>query len=366
MLQRCSPFCSKRRPVVMKQLRRFRYTLTFLLLFLAWTWLRPEPDQEVYQLQGQTMGTTYSVRLWQFPDSPGREEFAAGIQEQLDRLDKELMSLYAEDSQVSRFNRAVTGEWFPVADEVIDVIEVAEQVSELSGGAFDITVEPLVQRWGFAEQPGAASEGQLPTQAELEELRVQVDYRQLEWRRDPAALRKRAPLRIDLGGVAKGYAVDVLAGYFDSLGLGSYFIEIGGEIRLRGSRPDGGQWVPAIERPSQGREVQAVIDPQGEPIALAGSGDYRNFFVADGRRYSHEIDPQTGRPVDGELAAVYVISESAVLADALTTAFMAMGLSEARELAIANDMAAYFIYRQADRETLADDMTPAFAGYIER
>ncbi|MGM0633944.1 MAG: FAD:protein FMN transferase, partial [Pseudomonadota bacterium] len=237
----------------MKLLKRFRYTLIFLILFLAWTWLGPDADREVYQLQGQTMGTTYSIRLWQFPDSPGREEFAARIQEQLDRLDRELMSLYADESQVSRFNRAVTEEWFPVADEVIDVIDVAEQVSELSGGAFDITVEPLVQRWGFAEQPGASSQGQLPTEAELEELRVQVDYRQLEWRRDPAALRKRAPLRIDLGGVAKGYAVDVVADYFDSLGLGSYFIEIGGEIRLRGGRPDGEQWMPAIERPSGGR-----------------------------------------------------------------------------------------------------------------
>lgn len=351
----------------MHLIRRFRYTLIFLGLFLAWVWLRPDSEPTVYQLQGQTMGTTYSVRLWAFPETPDRETFASRIQEQLDRLDRELMSLYAEESQISRFNRAEPGEWFAVADEVIDVVSVAQQVSELSGGVFDITVAPLVQRWGFAETPGAAGQGAVPPASELDRLREQVDYRQLEWRRSPPALRKRAPLRVDLGGVAKGYAVDVLAGYFDSLGLDSYFIEIGGEIRLNGTRPDGGQWVPAIERPGTGREVQAIIDPGGEPLALAGSGDYRNFFVADGQRYSHEIDPRTGRPVDGSLTAVYVISDTAVMADALSTAFMAMGLADAGRLAEDRDIAAFFIYRAENGDDiLQDHMTPAFAGYLER
>lgn len=351
----------------MHLIRRYRYTLTFLALFLAWLWLRPDPEPTVYQLQGQTMGTTYSIRLWEFPESPDQEAFAAHIQEQLDRLDRELMSLYAEDSQISRFNRSEPGEWFAVADEIVDVIRVSEQVSELSGGVFDVTVAPLVQRWGFAETPGAADQGVLPTDSELERLRSRVDYRQLEWRRSPPALRKRAPLGVDLGGVAKGYAVDVLAGYFDSLGLDSYFIEIGGEIRLRGSRPDGGQWVPAIERPGGGREVQAVLDPGGQPLALAGSGDYRNFFMADGQRYSHEIDPRTGRPVEGGLTAVYVISDTTVMADALSTAFMAMGFEEASRLAADRNLAAFFIYRAENGDgILKDHMTPAFAGYLER
>lgn len=352
---------------MMHLLSRFRYTLVFLGVFLAWIWLRPDPEPTVYQLQGRTMGTTYSIRLWEFPDSPDQEAFARRIQEQLDRLDRELMSLYAEESQVSRFNRTGTDEWFPVAEEVIDVVSVAEQVSELSGGVFDITVAPLVQRWGFAETAGAAGQGQLPEQGELDLLRQQVDYRQLEWRRSPPGLRKHAPLEIDLGGVAKGYAVDVLADYFDSLELDSYFIEIGGEIRLKGTRADGGQWVPAIERPTAGREVHAVIDPRDQPLALAGSGDYRNFFMVDDRRYSHEIDPRTGSPVQGNLAAAYVISDTAVMADALSTAFMALGLEEARSLARSEELAAYFIYRQeGDDDTLLDDMTPAFAGYLER
>lgn len=351
----------------MHLIRRFRYTLTFLALFLAWVWLRPDPEPAVYRLQGQTMGTTYSLQLWEFPQTPDREIFASRIQQQLDRLDKELMSLYAEDSQLSRFNRAEPGEWFPVADEIIDVIRVSEQVSELSGGVFDVTVAPLVQRWGFAGTPGAADQGALPPDSELERLRSQVDYRQLEWRRSPPALRKRAPLRVDLGGVAKGYAVDVLAEYFDSLELDSYFIEIGGEIRLKGTRADGGQWVPAIERPAAGRQVQAIIDPGGQPLALAGSGDYRNFFMVDGRRYSHEIDPRTGRPVEGALAAVYVISDTAVKADALSTAFMAMGFDEARRLAGEKDLAAFFIYRSENGgDDLQDHVTPAFAGYLER
>lgn len=356
---------------MMNLIRRFRYTLTFLAVFLLGMWLWPEPPATLYELQGQTMGTTYSIRLWQFPGDPGQEAFAGQIQQRLDRLDRELMSLYAEDSQISRFNRSPPGEWFEVAGEVIDVIAVAEQVSELSDGSFDVTVAPLVERWGFAAQPGAAGQGTLPPDNELEQLRRQVDYRQLQWRRSPPALRKQVPLRVDLGGVAKGYAVDVLAEYFDSLGLGSYFIEIGGEIRLQGTRPGGDQWVPAIERPASGREVQAIIDTQGRPLALAGSGDYRNFFMVDGRRYSHEIDPRTGRPVSGSLSAVYVISDTAVMADALSTAFMAMGLEEARELAMSRGIAAYFIHRAeadiaGDEESLREIMTPAFAGYLER
>lgn len=349
----------------MHYLKRFRYTLIFLGLFFAWVLLRPDPAQQLYQLTGQTMGTSYQVQLWEFPDDIDSEVFAQEIDERLQRVDREQFSIYASESEISRFNEAQPGQWFPVSMEVASVIQTAQEISALSGGYFDITVAPLVQRWGFGSQ--AVTEGELvPYEGEIAILQRQVDYRQLEVRQSPPALRKRSALEIDLGGIAKGYGTDVVADYFDSLGMENYFIEVGGELRVRGLRHDGNSWVPAIERPVSGqRQVHAVLNSRGEAMALAGSGDYRNYFVADGQRFSHEIDPFTGRPVVDRLAAVYVITDTAKMADALTTAFMAMGLERGIALAEQEGIAAYFIYREEEEERFAEHVTDSFARYVE-
>ncbi len=349
-------------------LRRFRYTLILLALFGAWIVLRPDGDAPLYELAGNTMGTGYRVQLASLPDSIERQAFAREIQSRLDRLDRELMSIYAPDSQISRFNRADVGEFFPVAEEVARVVQQALAYSELTAGHFDITVAPLVELWGFGDQPPQGRElARIPSEEEIASRRRQVDYRNLEVSREPPGLTKTAELSVDLGGIAKGYAADALAGYFDSLGLESYFIEIGGELRIRGRKPGGENWVPAIERPEAGtREVFDVIIARGESIGVAGSGDYRNYFMADGERYSHEIDPFSGRPVQNSLAAVYVIAPTAMEADALTTAFMAMGGERGRTLAEQENIAAYFIERSDGEQTFETMVTPAFEQYLEQ
>ncbi|MEX2335477.1 MAG: FAD:protein FMN transferase, partial [Pseudohongiella sp.] len=337
----------------------------FLALFLAWMWLRPEATDQVYQLSGNTMGTGYTVLVTRFPDEVPDNELAEGIEQRLHRIDRELMSTYAPESELSRFNRAPVGQWMDISPELADVMAQAQAVSDLTGGYFDVTVGPLVDRWGFGPLQEMADSSRIPTDAEIEQLRERVGYRHLEVNQQPPQLRKLHDVRVDLSGVAKGYGTDVIADYLESVGLDSYFIEIGGELRVRGVKPDGSSWVPAIERPTQGApEVHDIIVHDGQSIAVAGSGDYRNYFEQDGVRFSHEIDPFTGRPISHDLAAVYVITDTAAMADAWSTAFMVMGAERSEALAQRLDLAAYFITKRNDGEGFDSRFTPQFARYL--
>jgi FAD:protein FMN transferase len=347
-------------------LARYSFTLGFLALFFLWLWLRPQPPTQIYQLSGATMGTTYNILVAGFPDTISDNELAQGIEQRLYRLDRELMSTYAPDSELSRFNRSEPGEWVDVAPELAFVVAQALEFSELTAGSFDVTVGPLVDRWGFGPTPeGSLSWTRIPTEDELQALKDQIGYQYLQVRLQPPQLRKLKAVRVDLSGIAKGYGADVIADYFDSVGQESYFIEIGGELRIRGLKPDGSPWVPALERPGEGTRVQAVIKTNGQPLALAGSGDYRNYFVENGQRFSHEIDPFSGRPISHNLAAVYVIADTATTADALTTAFIVMGLERSLALAERIGLAAYFIVKSEGPDEFEIFMSSHFAPFLE-
>jgi len=350
----------------LKYLRRYSFTLAFLALFLAWMWLRPDAPAQVYQLDGETMGTRYSVLVTRFPETISDNELAQGIEQRLYRIDRELMSTYAPDSELSRFNRAAVGTWMDISPELADVMTQAQAISELTDGFFDVTVGPLVDRWGFGPVQDMAGSPRIPTDAEISQLQARTGYRYLEVSLQPPRLKKLHDVRVDLSGIAKGYGTDVIADYLDSVGLDSYFIEIGGELRIRGSKPDGSSWVPAIERPTSGApEVHDIIALDGQSIAVAGSGDYRNYFEQDGVRFSHEIDPFTGRPITHDLAAVYVITDTATTADALATAFMVMGADKAYQLSLRLDLAAYFISKRSAGDGFDSRYTPRFADYLE-
>jgi FAD:protein FMN transferase len=348
-------------------LGRYSYTLAFLVLFFLWLWLRPEAPAQVYQLDGSTMGTRYQVLIAGFPESVSDQELAEGIEQRLHRLDRELMSTYAPESELSRFNRIQPGQWVDVSPELAYVVERSLHFSELTGGYFDVTVGPLVDRWGFGpDQQGALNWTRIPEQVEISRLQSLVSFQALQVSQQPPRLRKDKAVQIDLSGIAKGYAADVIADYFDSVGQHSYFIEIGGELRIKGRKPDGSAWVPAIEKPEDGvPEIWAVLNTHGESLAIAGSGDYRNYFEQDGVRYSHEIDPFTGRPVTHQLAAVNVIAEDALTADALATAFMVMGESRSAALAEQHGLAAYFIVKSPDGDGFEARYTSRFAHYLE-
>lgn len=350
--------------------RRYGLSILFVLLLLGLWLSRSQPESVIHELSGATMGTSYSVKLLELPSALSPEALAEQITALLHKLDREQMSTYAADSELSRFNRSNAGESFPVSADLANVVQLAQEISELTDGHFDITVGPLVNRWGFGPRnfntPNLDA-SRIPSDAELHSLLQQVGYQKLEVSLSPPALRKRVPVYVDLSGIAKGYAVDKIADYLDSLQLQSYFIEIGGELRIKGLKPDGESWIPAIERPvDTAPQVFTVFYSHGESIAVAGSGDYRNYFEQNGVRYSHEINPHTGKPAMHTLAAVYVIAETAARADALATAFMVMGEEEAFTLAQDIGLAAYFISYGSAEEEFSARYTDNFTHYLQK
>lgn len=346
-------------------LRRHGLTLVLIAIVGAGLLLQRQPDPvidgSIHELTGRTMGTTYSVKLVDMPQQVSAQELADAIGAALNRLDRELMSTYSPDSELSRLNRAPINTVLPLSAEMADVLAVARQVSERTDGAFDVTVGPLVNRWGFGPQ----AVDDTPSQLEIDALLARVGYQKLQLDVQAGTLTKAADVYIDLSGIAKGYAVDQVAGLLDALDVASYFIEVGGELRIKGFKPGNESWVPAIEKPVDGApEVYEIFYARGEAIAVAGSGDYRNYFEMDDVRYSHEIDPVTGRPVLHNLAAVYVIAPSAAVADAWATAFMVMGAEKGYELAEQEQMAVYFITRSDDGDGFDQRYTTGFEHYL--
>lgn len=340
--------------------RRHAFSITFLVILFGFVFF-PGGSDELESFSGFTMGTTFQVQLPEIPTGMDRESLLEEIGELLQRLDRDIFSTYASNSELSRLNRHAVGTPVLVSDEMLDVLLMAREISGLSNGAFDVTVGPLVNLWGFG--PEINVQELVPPDTAIEQAMENVGYQHLLIEASSSRVRKTREIYIDLSAIAKGYAVDQLAEYLDQLGAESYFLEIGGELKIKGLKPGGESWVPAIEAPvDQASRVYEIFYNRGDTLAVAGSGDYRNYFEHDGVRYSHEIDPRDGRPIDHNLAAAYVIDESAARADALATAYMILGLEQARILAANNGQAAYFIYKE--EEGFADYVTPAFRRYL--
>lgn len=313
-------------------------------------------DRPEAHITGETMGTTYSVRIVDPAGGSAVEEITLSIQRALEDVNRR-MSTWREDSEVSLFNAAAPAEWFPVSEDTAALVAMASAVSRMSGGAFDITVGPVVDLWGFGPDPVRVVP---PADAEIEAVMAGVGYEFVESREEPPALRRGgAAVAIDLSAIAKGHAVDRVAAVLDQAGMTDYLIEVGGELRVRGHNRRGQRWTVAVEDPlAAGRAVHRVLNVTD--TAVATSGDYRNFFEYEGIRYSHTIDPRTGRPVSHELVSVTVLDESAALADALATALLVLGPEAGGELATRADIAAYFIVGSGDG--VMARWTPAFAG----
>lgn len=305
-------------------------------------------------LSGPTMGTTYSVKVAAPPAGIDSNAVRVVIDEVLARIDLD-MSGYRDDSTLSRFNASTSTDWFEVSPDMAKVVSESLQVSELSHGALDITVAPLVNLWGMGP---AGEQAQLPSDAEVQKTLARTGYKKLQVRMSPAALRKQIPeLTIDLNAVAPGYAVDLLASRLASMGIENFMIDIGGEVRARGLNGKGQVWRIAVERP---------VDAQEEPYAMVRldnlsvttSGEYRHYIVRDGHRYSHTIDPRTGRPVEHDLASVVVATGTALQADAWATALNVLGSEAGYTLARERNMAAMFIV--AADGGLRNEMTEPF------
>ena len=284
------------------------------------------------------MGTQYSLQLVTADPDAG---LAADIEATLDGVEA-LMSTYREDSIVSRFNNSRDTDWFSVPKPLCEVVAEAIDISVQSDGAFDITLSPLVDLWGFG--PGGGNR-QPPSRDSIDALLDATGYDKLETDCSRPALSKAsALLRIDLSAIGKGRGVDDVAELLDARGITDYLVEIGGEVRARGRKPGGASWRIAVEAPLR-EERRIVTSFALDDSAVATSGDYRNYFESGGRYYSHLLDPRTGAPVEHETAAVTVVADTATRADALATALLIMGKADGYALAERENIAALFVER---------------------
>jgi len=314
-----------------------RWHLPVLVFFAVATFLiitrrnAPAPFQKD---EGAVFGTFYHVTY------QSRENLKAGIEAELQRVDAAL-SMFNPQSTLRRIN---AGEDI-VADSLFRaVFTLAKQVSAATDGAFDITVAPLVNAWGFGFKNGA-----LPDSAAVDSLRQLVGYQHISLTPDGRIRREDPRMTMDCGAVAKGFGVDVVAAFLRAHAIYNYMVEIGGEVIVSGTNPKGDAWHVGVNRPvddpeSLSSELDTVLTLTD--CAMATSGNYRNFYTtADGRRVAHTIDPATGYPVQHSLLSATVLAPTCAEADAFATSFMVMGLERAREiLARHPELQVYFIY----------------------
>ncbi|MBF0352823.1 MAG: FAD:protein FMN transferase [SAR324 cluster bacterium] len=308
---------------------------------------------------GSTMGTTFSIKTSALPSGISEQSLQKGITQTLDRVNQQ-MSTYLKDSELSKFNQSTSLDWQPVSADMAGVITLALDISEKTRGAYDITVGPLVNLWGFG--PDAVPE-EIPDESLLELARQKIGFHRLKVQDN--TLKKEIPeLYVDLSSIAKGYGVDQVAKYLDSQQIDAYMVEIGGEVRTKGKKWNGDFWRIAIEKPviHEMHQIQTVL--KVENMSIATSGDYRNYFEQDGKRYSHTIDPASGRPIQHSLASVTLLHEHCADADAWATALMVLGPEKGYDLAVTHHLAAFFLIKSG--ATFIERTTPEFEKYLQK
>ena len=335
--------------------RILRLTLATVLAVAGWACAPGEPvASEEAVFRGETMGTYYVVKVAAQVPVAELLGLQSDIEERLVAIN-DRMSTYQDDSELSRFNQRQDTEPAEVSQALFEVVATAQQVAEDTGGAFDVTVGPLVNAWGFG--PTGVPE---PKVDEAEQLRLLelIGWQKLEL--TPGAvpgggggdgspmLRKLHPeLYVDLSGIAKGFAVDALTDLLAEHGYAATWVEVGGEVRASGLSGRGAPWRLGIERPSEQPGVVQRIVPLSD-AAVATSGDYRNYIEVEGRRVSHLLDPRRAEPIGHRLASVSVVDDRCMIADALATALMVMGEDEGLRWAEEHGVAALFLVREGD------------------
>ena len=304
------------------------------------------------------MGTTYSVKIVDLPENVLPERVADRIQMELDSVNQK-MSTYQPDSELSRFNQLSAGGIAEMSPDTFTVLQKSLDIWRRSQGAFDVTVGPLVNLWGFGP---AGRPNRVPDPEAQKEAWKRVGSDALALYPDTHKVQKLKDLYVDLSAIAKGYGVDKVAQALEEMGIRRYLVEVGGEIRVGHAKSEEHPWRVAVEKPvPQLREVQQVIDAAN--IAVATSGDYRNYFEQDGVRYSHTIDPRTGIPIQHKLVSATVIAPNCADADAWATAMMVLGPEQGLAVADAQNLAVYLLIKT---ETgLSTAHSKAFSVYLQ-
>jgi thiamine biosynthesis lipoprotein len=316
--------------------------------------------REVLHLTGTTMATTYSIKVVGPRCGPGeRAALERIVAAELVRVDT-VMSRYRAGSELDRLNRSRSTAAQPIPEDLAEILGLARSISVISGGAYDVTVGPLVRLWGFDDRSRLAV---APAPEELAAARERVGFERLEIDPSGPTARKLHPgLDVDLSSIAKGWGVDRVALALEAAGHLDHLVEIGGEVRAAGRNHLGEPWRIGVEKPlADRREVFEVVPLSG--MSMATSGDYRNFYLLEGRRVSHTIDPRTGRPVEHGLASVTVLDPCCARADGLATALTVLGPVEGPALAGREGLAALFLIRRADG-SFERRATAAFEGEV--
>jgi FAD:protein FMN transferase len=303
---------------------------------------------------GESMGTTWSVKVCarRKPESPA---IGAAIATALDGVDRE-MSTWRADSDLSRYNAASAEKWITLPEACYRVVTTALAIARQTDGAYDPTVGRLVNLWGF----GPDGKREVPPEAAaIARARADCGWQRVCCDDDRRAVWQPGGVYLDLSAIAKGFAVDQVCETLQRLDIHDYLVEVGGELRARGFRADGRPWYVAIESPEKEREMPLVgVLRDG---AIATSGDYLRYFESAGQRYSHTIDPRTAEPVAHDLAAVTVLHEETMLADAYATAFSVLGADDGLAFAQRHGIAARFVSRAS--QGLAIVESSAFARF---
>lgn len=313
------------------------------LMLAPWlAWLSACQTTALHELQGSTMGTTWSVR-WTGPlDKPSAAKL---IEAELSRLNT-VLSAWREDSDLSRINRSPSGDWQPAPAELLTVLGEQLTLARSTEGRYDPTIAPLLRLWGFGHGSKSREVLQPPSAAEIDAARARVGYQKLKIDLSRGRLRKPPGVELDVASGGPGFAVDRLAALLQAQGVDDYLIELGGELRARGYHPSGRPWQVAIEDPAGGDRLQLIVALQD--AALGASGDYRDFQLdANGQPHSHFVDPLSGTLIAQPPAQVTVVATSCLQADASATALTVMGLQHGLAYANANGIAARFVVRGA-------------------
>jgi thiamine biosynthesis lipoprotein len=312
-----------------------------LLVFLLVSCDTKTTKQYPFVHHGQTMGTSFTIKASAVPKNVDPQDLKQQIESLLHEINSS-MSTYIETSEISIFNQSTSTEWLDASPHLFKVLKTAHSISKLTQGAFDISIGPLVNLWGFGPEKMTFS---APEETKIKQRLNQIGYQNLLLTESPNKIKKVIPaLYLDLSALAKGYAVDQVGLLMEQQGLTSYLVEIGGEIKVKGKNIQGQLWRIAIEKPiSNNRAIHKIV-PISD-IAMATSGDYRNYFEEQGVRFSHTIDPRTGYPVAYKLASVTILSKSTMEADAIATAMMVLGPDEGYQIAEQKQIAAFFIIK---------------------
>ncbi|MDM3884785.1 FAD:protein FMN transferase [Pseudomonas sp. BCRC 81390] len=324
-----------------------RTALLFILMLLT----ACNQGRTVERLGGPTMGSSYSIQYVREPGGPAPAQVQAAVEAILNGIDRHY-STYRGDSTVSQFNLLPANQCMALPPDMLELVAFGQHLAEQGDGAFDLTVEPLLDLWGFGPQ---ARHMRVPDPQSLAQARQRVGYRHLYVQGQ--ALCKDAPVQLDFNSIAAGHAVDLIAARLQAMGVASFVAEVTGELKAVGRKPDGSPWRIALELPREDRQIARQVIPLNG-LSVSTSGDYRHYFEDNGRRYSHIFDARLGRPVQHDLAAVTVLDASALRADGYSTLLLILGPQRGWDFAMTHGLPAVLVTRAEGG--FVSRATPAF------